>query len=244
MDLFYRFDDDRFTQALPLFKRAMALDPTYATAYAMAAGCHAERVYQEASPDPVADHQEAERLSRLALRLDRFDPLALSLCGHIRSWLFHDYDQAIEMFDRALAANPSSAIAWVRSSATFSYIGETREARRRVDIGLRLSPYDAHVFFNYAVVALSSYAAGNYADAAYWGRRSIALNPRFTSNLRFLAASLAASGKIEEARLVGLDLLRINPNFRAMRFAERHPFKDLAKRRLFGEHLIKAGLPE
>ena len=94
---------------------------------------------------------EAERLSRLALSYDRFDPLALSLCGHIRSWLFRDYDQAIELFDRALAANPSAAIAWARSSATFSYIGETREARRRVEIGLRLSPYDAHVFFSYAV---------------------------------------------------------------------------------------------
>ena len=31
-------------------------------------------------------------------------------------------------------------MAWVRSSLTFSYIGETREARRRADIGLRLSP--------------------------------------------------------------------------------------------------------
>jgi len=28
-------------------------------------------------------------------------------------------------------------------------MGETREARRRADIGLRLSPYDAHVFYTY-----------------------------------------------------------------------------------------------
>ena len=101
-------------------------------------------------PTSRADLQEAERLSRLALTLDRFDPLALSLCGHVRALLFRDYDQAIELFDRALAANPSSAIAWLRSSATFSYIGETREARRRADIGLRLSPYDAHVFYSYS----------------------------------------------------------------------------------------------
>ena len=130
----------------------MALDPSYATAYALAATCHGERFYEGTSADPVADHMEAERLSRLALTFDRFDPLALSLCGHIRSWLFRDYDQAIELFDRALAANPSAAIAWLRSSATFSYIGEPREARRRVDIGLSLSPYDAHVFFSYGLV--------------------------------------------------------------------------------------------
>jgi adenylate cyclase len=114
LDLLYRFEDGKSVQALPLFERAMTLDPGYATAYALAATCHGERFYQGESPDPLTDQQEAERLSRLALTLDRFDPLALSLCGHIRSWLFHDYDHAIELFDRALAANPSSSIAWLR----------------------------------------------------------------------------------------------------------------------------------
>ena len=155
---------------------------------------------------------EAERLSRLALSYDRFDPLALSLCGHIRSWLFHDYDHAIELFDRALAANPSAAIAWARWSATFSYIGETREARRRVEIGLRLSPYDAHVFFSYGLAGLAAYAGGDYAEAASWGRRAMTLNPRFVGNLRFLAASLAASGQFKEAHEVGRALLRVNPS--------------------------------
>ena len=49
----------------------------------------------------------------------------------------------------------------MRSSPTFSYIGETREARRRADIGLRLSPHDAHVFYSYSIVALAAYAAGD-----------------------------------------------------------------------------------
>ena len=244
LDLFYRFDDDRFPEALPLFERAIALDPTYATAHAMAAFCYAMRVVNGLSSDPVADHREAERLSKQALTLDRFDPHALSICGHVRAFLFHDYNQAIELFDHALAANPSSAIAWLRSSATFSYIGETREARRRADIGLRLSPYDAHVFFSYGTIALASYAAGDYEDAVHWARRSAALNRRFLGGLRFLAASLAACGQIDEARTAGLDLLRAHPTFRARRFAEGYAFKDPAKRRLFGEHLVLAGLPE
>ena len=212
LDLLYRVEDDPWRKALPLFERAIALDPRYAAAYALAATCHGERFYEGTSADPTADHMEAERLSRLALSYDRFDPLALSLCGHIRSWLFHDYDHAIELFDRALAANPSAAIAWARSSATFSYIGETREARRRVEIGLRLSPYDAHVFFSYGLAGLAAYAGGDYAEAASWGRRAMTLNPRFVGNLRFLAASLAASGQFKEAHEVGRALLRVNPS--------------------------------
>ncbi|MBY0318915.1 MAG: adenylate/guanylate cyclase domain-containing protein [Reyranella sp.] len=244
LDLLYRVEDDPWAKALPLFERAMTLDPSYAAAYALAATCHGERFYEGTSPDPTADHLEAERLSRLALSYDRFDPLALSLCGHIRSWLFHDYDHAIELFDRALAANPSAAIAWLRSSATFSYIGETREARRRVEIGLRLSPYDAHVFFSYGLAGLAAYAGGDYIEAANWARKSMALNPRFVGNLRFLAASLAASGQFKEAHEVGRALLRVNPAFSARKFAAGHAFKDAEKRRLFGDHLVMAGLPE
>jgi len=55
---------------------------------------------------------------------------------------------------------------------------------------------------------------------------------------------LAASSQIDEARQVGLDLLRVHPHFSVSRFVETHAFKDPAKRRLFGEHLRQAGLPE
>ena len=78
-------------------------------------------------------------------------------------------------------------------------MGETREARRRADIGLRLSPYDAHVFYTYSISALSSYAAGDYAEAVQWARKSHALNPRFTANMRFLTAGLAADGQADAA---------------------------------------------
>ena len=244
MDLLYHFEAGRQEEALPFFLRALALDSGYATAYALAATCYTERFYQGESPDPEGDNREAERLSRAALAHDRFDPLALSLVGHIRSLLFHDYDQAIELFDRALAANPSSAVAWVRSSLTFSYIGETREARRRADIGLRLSPYDNHVFFSYGAVGVASYAAGDFDDAVLWNRRSMTANPRFVGNLRFLAASLAASGRRSEARAVADALLALNPTFHARAFAERHAFKDPEQRRQFGKHLVMAGLPE
>ncbi len=240
----YHFEGKQFDEAIKMFERAMALDPKYATAHALAANWYSMRIHQGVSPDHMADNIEADRLSRLALTLDRFDPLALSMCGHVRAFLFRDYDHALELFDRALAANPSSAITWLRSSATFSYIGETREAKRRGEIGLRLSPHDAHVFFGYATMALAAYAAGEYDESVRWARRSAALNPRFNANLRFLAAGLAASGKVEEAHSAAETLLRFDPTFSARKFADGHAFKDPAMRRRFGDHLVLAGLPE
>lgn len=244
LDLMYHFESEQFDEARKMFERAVALDPKYATAHALAANWYSMRIHQGRSSDVRADMTEADRLSRLALTLDRFDPLALSTSGHVRAFLFRDYDHALELFDRALTANPSSAIAWLRSSATFSFIGETREAKRRGEIGLRLSPHDAHVFFGYATMALAAYAAGDYDETVRWARRSAALNPRFTANLRFLAAGLAASGMAEEAHAAAETLLRFEPKFSARRFADGHAFKDPEMRRRFGDHLVLAGLPE
>jgi hypothetical protein len=49
---------------------------------------------------------------------------------------------------------------------------------------------------------------------------------------------------VREAHDVGRALLRVNPAFSAATFAAGHAFKDADKRRLFGEHLVLAGLPE
>ena len=54
LDLLYRFEDGKSEQALPLFQRAIALDPAYATAYALAATCYGERFYRENRPTSTA----------------------------------------------------------------------------------------------------------------------------------------------------------------------------------------------
>ena len=59
LDLLYRFEDGKSEQALPLFQRAIALDPAYATAYALAATCYGERFYRGESPDPDGDNRES-----------------------------------------------------------------------------------------------------------------------------------------------------------------------------------------
>ena len=59
-----------------------------------------------------------------------------------------------------------------------------------------------------------------------------------------LIDKLAASGQLKQAHEVGRALLRVNPTFSARKFAAGHAFKDAEQRRLFGDHLVLAGLPE
>jgi tetratricopeptide (TPR) repeat protein len=169
--------------------------------------------------------------------------MALALCGHVKSLLLHKFDDAIALFDRAIAASPSSAIAWTRSSPTYSYIGDAQEAIRRAEQGLRLSPLDVHIFFAHAILGLALYVAADHEEGIRWGRQAREENPRWTANLRFLAVNLAAAGQLDEARDVGRALLALEPGFQVDRFMVGYPLRDAERRARFADHLRRAGLP-
>jgi TolB-like protein len=239
----YHLNLEDFADARTWLERAIALDPGYAAPYALLADWHSIRVNQGWSTDPTADNAEVIRLATAAFERDSFDAMALALCGHVKSLLLHEFDDAIALFDRAISASPSSAIAWTRSSPTFSYIGDAREAIRRAEQGLRLSPFDLHIFFAHAILGLALYVAAEHEEGIRWGRKAREENPRWTANLRFLAVNLAAAGHLDEAREVGRALLAVEPGFRVGRFIEGYALRDPVRAR-FGDHLRQAGLPD
>ena len=239
----YRLNPDDFAEARIWLEKAITLDPAYATPHALLATWHAVRVGQGWSPDPAADQAEVLRRASAALERDSFDPMALAMCGHAKSILLYEFDEAITLFDRAIAASPSSAVAWMRSSPTYSYIGNAREAIRRAEQGLRLSPRDPHIVYTYTILAFGYYVAGEHDAAIQWGRKAREENPRFTANLRILAASLAASGQVDEALEVSRALLAVEPEFKVGRFVSRYAIRDPDRRDRLAGHLRLAGLP-
>src|SRR5499427_6459013 len=133
MALLYRLDVEGFAEARTWLERAIALDPGYATPYGLLAIWHTIRVGQGWSQDPAGEQAEVLRLATDAIARDSYDAMALALCGHAKSIVRYEFDQAMALFDRALEASPSSAIAWVRSSPTYSYVGNHQEAIRRAE---------------------------------------------------------------------------------------------------------------
>jgi adenylate cyclase len=239
----YHLNQKDFADARTWLEKAITLDPGYAAPYAWLAIWHSIRFGQGWSPDPSTEHAEVLRLSSAALERDSFDAMALALCGHAKSILRYEFDEAIALFERAIAASPSSAIAWTRSSPTYSYIGDAREAVRRAEYGLRLSPLDPHVFYAHTILGLSFYVAGEYDEAARWGRMAREENGQFTANLRLLAASLGGAGHTDEAQEVGQALLAVEPSFLVDRFVERYAIRDPERRDRLAHHLRLAGLP-
>jgi adenylate cyclase len=243
LDLLYQPDRERFERARAMFDQAIALDPLYAAPYAYSAMWHTIRREQGWSEDSAADREAVSRFAEAALERDPFDARALAICGHYRAFLFRDYERAFALFDRALARSPNLALAWIRSSPAYSYVGDGAEAARRAEFGLRLSPFDPHIFFTYAALCLAHYTRGAFREASQWGGKAMAAHPSFTATLRLLAASMAAEGDLDGARAVGRQLLSVEPGFRVEPFCAGYAYRDPARRRDMAQHLHAAGLP-
>ena len=244
LHIMHSLDKNTFMQARDYLEKAMAEDPEFAMPIAWAARWYGLWLGQSWSVDPAADRAKALELAAKAIELDGQNALALATYGHLKSWLSHDYDSALVYFDRALAACPSHSLAWLLSSPTLSYIGRGEQAVRHAEHALRLSPLDRSLFYYYALLGLAYYAIGNYAEAVKWASMGANESPRHTANLRYLAAGLAALGRIEESREAGRKYLEMDPAFRLSTFERTlQPFQisDLKEKHI--EHLSKAGLP-
>jgi adenylate cyclase len=244
LDLLYRLTPQEFDQAHEMFKKSIELDESYALPYALTALWHSIRTQQGWSSDLPQDFAAVDRFAGAALERDPLDVWALSLAGHLRSLLFRDFEAALILFDRAIYASPNSAFAWARSSPTFCYMGDGAEARRRAEEAARLSPFDPQLFFTHTALGHAAYTQGDYNNAVLWARQAFAENPRYTANIRFLVASLAAAGSLEEARRIGQTLLQLEPGFRVRKFCDGYAYRDPARRANLERHLSLARLPE
>jgi adenylate cyclase len=244
LHIMHSLDKNTFMQARDYLEKAMAEDPEFAMPIAWAARWYGLWLGQSWSVDPAADRAKALELAARAIELDGQNALALATYGHLKSWLSHDYDMALVYFDRALAACPSHSLAWLLSSPTLSYIGRGEQAVRHAEHALRLSPLDRSLFYYYGLLGLAYYAIGNYAEAVKWASMGASESPRHTANLRYLAAGLAALGRIEEAREAGRKYLEMDPAFRLSTFERTlQPFQVSELKEKHIEHLSKAGLP-
>jgi len=239
----YKLTEEDFRQAKLFLQRAIELDDQYALAYAYLAKWYILYIGEGRSSDIQVDSHEALRLSKLALECNPSDPLALAVYGHINSFLFADYDAALNAFDRAIASCHSSAVAWGWSASTYCYLGDGPTAIARATHALALSPLDPFAYFYMSALTNAHYTNGTFEDAVHWGRKTMTSAPRYVGNLRLLIVSLVASGRTEEARSVASSLMQINPDFRVERFVNWYPIRGGERRALFADRLLAAGLP-
>jgi adenylate cyclase len=244
MHCMQRLDREEFGTARALLEGAIEKDPGYAAAYTLLARWYMLNLGQGYSVREHAERNSFLKAVTRAVELNPADAHALALLGHCKSWLFRDYDAALDCFERAFAASPNSAFAWGWSSPTCSYLGDGATAATHAEHAIRLSPYGPAAYVYRSALALARYTNGDYDEAARWGRRAMAIAPRYAANVRILAASLAAADKLDEAQAVGRALLALQPDFGVRRVAVGYSYSSKERNLALAAHLRLAGLPE
>jgi len=95
-------------------------------------------------------------------------------------------------------------------------MGWANEAERALEWGkraVRLSPFDPLIYAAHIGLAVGHFAKGRYEAAVNAARRAVQFNSGFSVPHWVLAASLAALGRIQEARVATAQVLALVPNF-------------------------------
>jgi adenylate cyclase len=243
LDLLYRMDYDSFSKARGLLEQAISHDPNYALAYSYVGLWYVFRIGEIGSSDPDADSIAGAQYATQGVERGGDDAFALAVYAHAQSFLLHNLEKGRDVAERAIAAGPSSAMAWTMASATSGFLGDGAAAVRQGEQGVRLSPLDARSFWHEGLLAQAHYVAGDYDQALEWVRSALGRNELIRFNHRLLIATLAAQGRHGEAAEASRRFLELQPTFQLSAYGRRCPFRGPALEAWLG-HLRSAGLPE
>jgi TolB-like protein len=202
-------------KAISMLRQAVERYPDYAPAHSMLAFA----LLVSGHMGWVITEQDREYAARLAHRareLDDRDPWAYLALGYL-AFTSRLTDEAVRMFRTALELNPNA------------------------DEAIRMSPRDPSNSFFYSSRAAASYMAGRFDQAVTEIRRALEERPDIMSGHRMLVASLAQSGRVEEAKEALKTLRSLQPSISIEWIRQWVPYTERTMER-FLEGMRRAGL--
>src|SRR4029077_3266442 len=170
--------------------------------------------------------QAMDRIVDQALAIKPDDALATYFQGYVFKRLRKDLNQALVAFERAITLDPNLAVAHNYVGQIKVFLGRANEAAEHTLRAIELSPRDPQLALWYYQLALTYIHQQRDNDAVKWGRRSVEVNPDLRYPYRILAAALALSGRVDEARTIAAEMLRRYPKENIRAFLTREPWSN------------------
>ena len=230
---------DSVLQAKAMYRRAIEIDPNFAAPHAGLALAALAEYVSDWAPDPAQALDETERWARRAVELNDQEPVSHMALGSVLLWR-RDHAGALAEFRRMIALDPNFAQGHSATGLALMYAGRAAEALEAFALAMRLDPHYSGIVLHF--LAQAHFSLGHYEPAAQRLRERIARTPGTDSSRMLLASCYGHLGRMEEARTVWAEMLKINPDFSLEQRARVLPYKDPGDFQRIVDGLAKAGL--
>jgi TolB-like protein len=240
---FYDRTKSGYKTAKHLLEEAIARDPGFAQAKSALALLWSTGVFAGWETDQEAARLRALALAREALGVDYDDPIVLARCGHVLTLLGGMHAEGATLLDRAIAANPNCAEAYVRGAWVSVWNGDFATALTRADMSERLDPLSLESLNRLNVRAAANFFSRNLDAAIEAAERALGRAPDYNSARRYLIATLCRMGREREAKAQASELLLRDPKCTIARTRANNPFRHEWMISYFLDALALAGVP-
>ncbi|WP_432816964.1 adenylate/guanylate cyclase domain-containing protein [Sulfitobacter sp. JB4-11] len=244
-ELFKRAQEQSFTftkggniRAMELSRKAIDLDPDFASAYIELAWTHNFGYrwgWTEITPREESLALAFE-MARKAIKLEPYNFKAHQVLASITVQT-GDLEKAASIFEKAISLNPNSAQVLADSIDPLVYGGRAGEAVERMQAAIRLNPH--HPDWYLWNLGWAQYFAQDYEGALASIEKMNGIPDRLR---RTLAPILLRLGREEEARTMMDEFLRDNPGY-DIEEAQSAPFTDEEYHNRWLDDLRTLGVP-
>ena len=195
--------------AIKLLNSSIEMDSSFALSYSWLADAYLQRYdfYQS-----VEDLYNANTADSLANLFD--DTRVLRYTSFVSQGLFDQtrgrYNKALEMFETAIAFDPSQSVAFVGAAESMARLDRQIPAERRFHEALSLDRNDTEVLM---AIGIFKYDFAQYDSAAFYFKRIIELDPLHKAAHRNLGASYENMNLLSLAQQSYEKALQIEPDY-------------------------------
>ena len=225
--------------AREMYRKALALDPAFARAYAGLALTYAADYRQQWTDNGPQALARALELAETAARIDAEILEVQWVLAYVHAQN-RRHDQAIAHLSRAIALDPSFADAYALLGSIYTYVGQPGKAIPLVRTAIHLNPDAGYLYF--LVLGRAYLFQGDTEQAMINLKEALSRNAANLESQVYLVATLALAGDRDAAKWKAEELHLLEPEFSTGKWLQSYPMTDERQKQRLAGLLAQAGL--